>query len=320
MKKIISIVIILALALSFYACGSKATDSTTTTTATTSPEPSYAAMLVVSINPAFRLYLDNDGTVINMESGNTDADAIKDQIVYEGKSFEEVVKSIILAAHTAGYLDADGKVTFNIYEARGIDADDVLAKAQAVASSTAAELEVQIEVESEDKTVEDPIDDVITTTSPTEDTTTTTTQPSDNTTTAPSVLNPNDYIQQATEYIGNFKEIDGGLRASAIYFDGEYCVITERYFTSEKPEDDVPSITFNGKEYYSEGGGQNPYYFRLTDTEVIVTIPAWDNATADTVTLRLVFQSADTLKVIESRSTLFPAGTILSSDINSVLR
>ena len=320
MKKIISLIIILALALSLYACGSKTTDSTSTTTApvtTTSPEPSYAAMLVVSINPSFRLYLDKDGTVINMESGNTDADAIKDKITYEGKGFEEVIKSIILVAHAEGYLGTDGKVTFNIYEARGIDADMILTKAQAVAGSTAAELEVEIEVDSEDKTVDDPIDDVITTTSPTEDTTTTTTQ---QTTTTTTTLNPNDYIQEATEYIGNFKEIDGGLRASAIHFEGEFCVITERYFTSEKPEDDIPSITFNGKEYYSEGGGQNPYYFRLTDTEVIVTIPMWDNATADTVTLRLVLQSEDTLKVIESRSTLFPAGTILSSDINKVLR
>ncbi len=314
MKKIISFIIVSALMLTLVACGTKesgntetgtstttnAAITTTTVATTTQSTPEYAAMLLMTINPAFRLFLNRDGIVINIEHGNEDAQALLHRIAFEGKTYEQVIETIITVAHGEGYLKTDSEITFYLYEVRGVNADEILAKAQSTADAVTADLEIEVEISGDSNNVSDPVDDIEPTT---------TTAPVS--TTEQSALNPHNLLRENVEYIGNFRETADGLRASALQFDGEVCVLTERFFTSAKPDDDAPSFTYNGREYYSEGGGQTPYYYHLTDSQIIVTHSVWDEP-SDAATLTLSFVADDTIRVIESSNALFPVGTTLT--------
>lgn len=132
-------------------------------------------------------------------------------------------------------------------------------------------------------------------------------------------LNPKTDLNTTKEYIGNLSVSGDMLIGGALQFDGEACVVTDRYFNSVQNDPSQTPIVFEGKNYYSEGGGQNPHYFELTDTEIIVKGSFWGE-NADAVTIKLVLQSDGTLKVTYSTNSLFPVGAIFSTNINDVLR
>lgn len=315
MKKIISFIIVFALMLTLVACGTKesgntetgtsttttnAAVTTTTVATTTQSTPEYAAMLLMTINPAFRLFLNRDGIVINVEHGNEDAQKLLNRIEYEGRTYEQVIETIINVAHAAGYVNDNSEITFRLFEVRGIDANEILAKAQSTADAVTAYLEIEVEISGDSSNVSDPVDDVEPTT---------TTAPVS--TTEQSALNPHNLLRENIEYIGNYHESDDGMCAATLQFDGEVCVITERFFTLIKPDDNAPPFIFNGKEYYSQGGGQTPYYYTLTDSHIIVTYSVWGDP-SDETTLTLTFIADDTLKVVASSNALFPVGTTLT--------
>lgn len=334
MKKLLAFMLVFVLALSLFACGKSgqtdnqtttATQTTTTTQATTTvngdfEKPAdYAAVMLIKINPQFGLYLDADGKVLALEAMNDDAKSIQSGLSVTGKAFEVAVEEIIIVAHTGGFIKDGGAVTLEITEANNVDATSILNKASAAANKTSTDLKIQFSVNAQDKTGNQGGETTTTTTAQqtttVAPTTTTTTKP------APSVINPKTNLQQGIEYIGNFREVEGGLRAGALQFDGEYVVLVERFFTSEKPEDEgAPPITFNGKIYYSEGGGMDPHCYELTDTEILITSLSFSES-SDDVKIKAVLQSDGMIKIIQSADrTLFPVGAVYSTNIAEVLR
>ncbi len=135
---------------------------------------------------------------------------------------------------------------------------------------------------------------------------------------ATSVLNPKTNLS-TNEYVGNLNVSGDMLIGAALQFDGEACVVVDRYFNSVQTDPSQTPIVFEGKNYYSEGGGQDPHYYELTDTEILVKGSFWGED-ADTVTIKLVLQGNGMLKVTYSTNAQFPVGTILSTNINDVLR
>lgn len=109
------------------------------------------------------------------------------------------------------------------------------------------------------------------------------------------------------------------LYGAALRFEDGVCVVVSREFSKQKNDPNQTPIVFNGTKYYSLGGGQDPHYVELTDTEVIVKGSMWGE-NPDAVTIKLTLQSNGMLKVTDSANSQFPVGTVLSDNINDVLK
>lgn len=131
-------------------------------------------------------------------------------------------------------------------------------------------------------------------------------------------MDPKKYLKMNVEYIGNFRISNGELIASALMFDGEVCVLTDRTFTKTPNDPDQQPIIFKGNKYYSEGGGMEPYGYSINDKKIEVTQSLY-NESPDGVNIGIHVFKDGRLKVISSRFVQFPTGSLYSTDINQVL-
>lgn len=150
MKKLISIVLALCFALVLASCGKSDTSKTNSGKQAGSfvkPEH-YASVLLVTINPQFRLYLDENEKVLAVEAVNKDAESIKNNIAFENQSFETVIETIVTEANKNGFVKEDATINFEIVESKENSEakSDILAKAQKNAADTANELKIEIKV------------------------------------------------------------------------------------------------------------------------------------------------------------------------------
>lgn len=129
----------LLLALSFAACGktegstSEPQADSTAVQGFTKPE-GYTSILLVTINPQFRLYLDADGNVLAVEAVNKDAEDIQKNITFENESYEKVIENIITTANENGFIKEDATVKLEIVEDR--TGETVTATVESTASGT----------------------------------------------------------------------------------------------------------------------------------------------------------------------------------------
>lgn len=389
---------VLVLALSLSACknpsenlssnGSVPSSLTTETTDFEAPED-YAVVVLASINPQVKLYLDKDGIVLALEAINDDAKGIIDDIVYDGADYQTVIKLFISTANTNGFIKDDATIEFEIIEVKDqkTDTKDILDKASATATKAASELEITLDVKivgnvesdgenenstssdnesGNDKTESKPDTDETNSNAHTHNYSKATctkaatcscgktngkatghdwqaatckaaktckncgaTEGNKGEHTfsngkctvcdASNVLNPKKDLDTSGEYVGNLKVSGDMLIGGALQFDSEACVVVDRYFNSVQTDPSQTPIVFEGKNYYSEGGGQNPHHYELTDSEIIIKGSFWEGD-PDTVTIKLVLQGDNTLKVTYSTNSLFPVGAIFSMNINDVLK
>lgn len=160
MKKILSIALALCLALALVSCGKGGTSSSSesSTQGFVKPEQ-YASVLLITINPQFRLYLDENGTVLAVEAVNKDAESIKDSISFENQNFETVIEAIVTEANKSGFVKADATINFEIVESKEADTakTDILDKAEKKATDIANELKINVNINvSEIKPTNDP--------------------------------------------------------------------------------------------------------------------------------------------------------------------
>lgn len=87
MKKIISIALVLCFVLALVSCGKSGTSSFETNSGDSAESfakpDQYASVLLITINPQFRLYLNENGNVLAIESTNKDAESIRDSIAFK---------------------------------------------------------------------------------------------------------------------------------------------------------------------------------------------------------------------------------------------
>ena len=152
MKKIISFALVLCFALALVSCGisnSSSLEADTKDSAESFVKPEqYASVLQITINPQFRLYLDENGKVLAVEAVNKDAESIKDSITFENQSFETVIETIVTIANKNGFVKTDATINFEIVESKETDKaqTDILSKAEKMANDTANELKIEIKV------------------------------------------------------------------------------------------------------------------------------------------------------------------------------
>lgn len=156
MKKIIALILVLIFVFTLSACGNKDTASDTNISAPTSSETfvkpeNYTTVLLVSINPQFKLYLDESNKVLAVEPVNDDAKSFCDNIGFENKSVEAVVGNIVEKANEKGFIKGNAVVNFKITEQKdGVDSSNILTTVVSAANQKATELKIEIKVETKE--------------------------------------------------------------------------------------------------------------------------------------------------------------------------
>lgn len=155
MKKLLAILLALALVFSFAACGKKepadsslSTNDTNATTQTgfTAPE-NYATVLLVTINPQFKLYLDASNKVLAVEPVNDDAKAVAKDNTFTGE-LDAVIEKIVTAANDGGFVKENATVNFEVTELvnKEVKTDELLANVKTIADTAFKNINVNINI------------------------------------------------------------------------------------------------------------------------------------------------------------------------------
>ncbi len=389
MKKTLAILMAIILVFSLVACKSDSTDLSSggAPESTFNAPDNYAVVLLASINPKIKLYIDANKIVLALEPVNNDAKQIINDIPFENIDYQTVIKSFVSVANSKGFISGDAKINFEITDIKdtSLNANDILQNASAAASQAASGNKISLSTTVTDEPIatnptssennDDNNDNnnnnkVPSTNDPAKDhkhsySKATCTKPATcscgatqgstaahnwnaATCKAPktcsvcgategskgqhtysggkctvcglsNTLNPKKDLKTDVEYVGNLKVVDGELVGGALYFDGEVCVIGDRYFSPVQEDPDQQPIIFEGKKYYSQGVGQNPHNFELTDTEVIIKGCLWADDPNE-ITIKFTLQGDGMLKATYSKNSSYPVGAVFSSNINDVLK
>ena len=142
MKKYLSLVLIFFSLLMLTACGKDTKEFK-------KPE-NYSSVLIVTINPQFKLYLDEVGTVLAVEPLNDDAKEINDDIDFEGKNYEKVVEKIVTTANEKGFVKKNAKINLEVVEAKEeVKKEEIINNANKIVNTTTKELKVDVTVTNE---------------------------------------------------------------------------------------------------------------------------------------------------------------------------
>ncbi|MBQ8203914.1 MAG: hypothetical protein IJZ75_06515 [Clostridia bacterium] len=166
MKKIIALILAITFIFTLCSCGKEKTSSDPDTStpaqsqSATAPE-NYASVLLVTINPQFKLYLDKDGIVLALEAVNDDAKTFESEINFEDTKFDSVVENLITKANEKGFVKDNANVDFKVTEKKdeAVNVAFILNNVTATAKQTATKLEIKITVTTEDKTTAQETDD-----------------------------------------------------------------------------------------------------------------------------------------------------------------
>ena len=145
MKKIIALMLVVVFVFTLCACNSKNTVSETDTSTPISSETfvkpeNYTSVLLVSINPQFKLYLDENNMVLEVEPVNDDAKSFCESIDFKNQTVETVVGNIVEKANEKGFIKANVTVDFEITEQKdGFNNSDILTKVVSAANQKATE-------------------------------------------------------------------------------------------------------------------------------------------------------------------------------------
>ena len=164
MKKALSIILVFSMLLALTACGNN-TEGTQDTTANETaeaqnaefmPPENYATVMLLTINPQFRLYLDSDGNVLAVEAVNKDAKKLAEQLSFGTNHYTDAVKKIVSAANENDFIKSTTVIHVEISDAEesSVDKDEVLNEITTVANEITPELKLQVKVK-ENKPAED---------------------------------------------------------------------------------------------------------------------------------------------------------------------
>ena len=153
MKKIFALLMTVSLLFTLAACksneklSSDSSSSTTDTVAFAAPE-NYATVLLVTINPEFKLYLDEQGSVLAVEPVNSDAKSMANDVENIKGDLETVIHDIVLAADKGGFVKENATVNFQVTMVKDgtINTDEILNIAKEATNKVFVDSEKTIDV------------------------------------------------------------------------------------------------------------------------------------------------------------------------------
>lgn len=182
MKKVWACLLAVVLLLTLLtACGNDAPkpdaapQATTTTTANqeTFEKPAeYVSVVLVTINPQFKLYLDADGDVLAVEPVNDDAKQVAEKMTVKAGAIATVVDSLITVANSDGFVKKDVTVNIEVAEIRSetVNTATVLKSLKSTVEAEMQELDVQADIKTsvaENALVTTTVSETVTTEAPT---------------------------------------------------------------------------------------------------------------------------------------------------------
>ena len=121
-----TLTLFLALCLLFAACGKDKTDNTNDPTPNTptisdrfASNEDAAAIIELSINPSFEIYLLSEGVVSGVKATNQDAQVVLGGQLFDGMPLNECIQQLLQKAQDNNFLKADSKVDIQVYVKQG---------------------------------------------------------------------------------------------------------------------------------------------------------------------------------------------------------
>ncbi len=152
MKRILSLVLVFLMVFAFSACSkdkvtSNLEGSNSSASEFVAPE-NYASVVLVTINPQFKLYLDAAGKVLAVEPVNDDAKSVTEKIETQKGDFETVIDNIVIAVNDGGFVKENAKVDFTVTEVKykNVNTETLLNEARVSADKSFKKIKVTIEV------------------------------------------------------------------------------------------------------------------------------------------------------------------------------
>lgn len=152
MKKFLSLILTLIIVFAFSACSNDTATTNSEGSSNSATEfvapKNYATVVLVTINPQFKLYLDAADKVLAVEPVNEDAKSLAKKIQTQKGDFETVIDNIIVAANNSGFVKQNAKVDFKVTEVKDekVNAKTVLNKAKDTADKSFKKINITIEV------------------------------------------------------------------------------------------------------------------------------------------------------------------------------
>ena len=144
MKRIISLLLVLTLIFTLAACSNKTDVSSDQ--AFQRPE-NYSTILVLTINPQFRLYLDDQDKVLAVEPVNDDAKTVVKDIEFDD-DLENVIEKIVSKSNESGFVKENATIDLKIAETKKElgKAETILNTAKVTVTQTVAEINVTVDI------------------------------------------------------------------------------------------------------------------------------------------------------------------------------
>lgn len=154
MKRILSLLLVFSLIFALCACGSRQADDVVANNGTTSQTEefkkpqTYASVLLVTINPQFKLYLDANGGVLAVEPVNDDAKSVADKVNIKSAKIDVVMESIVSAAKDGGFVEKTATVKLDVLEIKdeSFNAQKTLSEATVAVDNGFNKINVEVEV------------------------------------------------------------------------------------------------------------------------------------------------------------------------------
>jgi len=153
MKKLLCLALTLLLVITCIAgCKKKPEDISSAPAVSYSDEfvkpQNYASVVLVTINPQFKLYLDAEGVVLAVEPVNKDAKSIEKKISFKNQKVEAVVNNLIVAANDGGFVKEDAKIDVKITEVvdTKIDTTQIIDKITTSTNDKIKELDIKVKL------------------------------------------------------------------------------------------------------------------------------------------------------------------------------
>lgn len=165
MKKIIALLTALLLICTLCACSKTkenlSTDAPVSSTIETTDfvaPTNYAAVVLLKINPEFKLYLDAANNILGVEPLNDDAKTFGSEIkTWTNTKLDSVVEKIITAANTKGFItENDKQISISVSEIKdqNVKAADILDASKKAVDTTAKKLDITVKVATKDVTAD----------------------------------------------------------------------------------------------------------------------------------------------------------------------
>ncbi len=146
MKRLVSVIMAILLTLSLVACGNGKDAADDKKEAFVKPK-SYATVLLVTINPQFKLYLDDQNKVLAVEPVNDDAKSIAKNTEF-GDELDKVIEKIVNKANDGGFVKQNATVDFKITENKNkeIKVENILNTVKDTAKNAFDKIDVKVEI------------------------------------------------------------------------------------------------------------------------------------------------------------------------------